>query len=57
MAVDWVLGWLESMCIGGMIPPFCVELVLKDGTLLVWCHKSRIALKLRPRMSRAICNI
>jgi hypothetical protein len=32
MAVDWVLGWLKAMCQGGLIPPFCVELVLKDGT-------------------------
>ena len=32
MAVDWVVGWLEAMCQGGLIPPFCVELVLRDGT-------------------------
>jgi hypothetical protein len=32
MAVDWVFGWLEAMCQGGLIPPFCVELVLRDGT-------------------------
>jgi hypothetical protein len=29
---DWVVGWLKSMCKGQPIPPFCVELVLKDGT-------------------------
>jgi hypothetical protein len=32
MAADWVLGWLEAMCQGGLIPPFCVELVLRDST-------------------------
>ena len=32
MAVDWVLGWLEAMCQGGVIPPFCVDLVLRDGS-------------------------
>ena len=32
MAVDWVLGWLEAMCQGGLVPPFCVELVLRNGT-------------------------
>ncbi|HEY4902908.1 MAG TPA: hypothetical protein VIH89_05490 [Candidatus Sulfotelmatobacter sp.] len=32
MASDWVLGWLKNMCVGEIIPPFCVELVLKDGT-------------------------
>jgi hypothetical protein len=31
MAVDWVLGWLKAMCMGGLIPPFCVEIVLRDG--------------------------
>jgi hypothetical protein len=29
---DWVLGWLKAMCKGELIPPFCVELVLKDGS-------------------------
>src|SRR5579883_568133 len=28
---DWVLGWLKTMCKGEPIPPFWVELVLKDG--------------------------
>lgn len=32
IAIDWVLGWLKAMCKGEIIPPFCVELVLKDGT-------------------------
>ena len=31
MAVDWVLDWLELMCEGEVVPPFCVELVLQDG--------------------------
>jgi hypothetical protein len=29
---DCVLAWLKAMCQGELIPPFCVELVLKDGT-------------------------
>lgn len=32
MAVDWVVGWLRAMCQGEIIPPFCVELVLRDDT-------------------------
>lgn len=32
IAIDWVLGWMKAMCKGGIIPPFCVEIVLKDGT-------------------------
>ncbi len=32
MAIDWVLGWLKAMCQGELIPPFCVELVLRDAT-------------------------
>jgi hypothetical protein len=32
LGTDWVLDWLKTMCKGGLIPPFCVELVLKDGT-------------------------
>ena len=32
MAIDWVLGWLKTMCKGEPIPPLCVELVLKDRT-------------------------
>ncbi len=31
MAVDWVIGWLRAMCQGELIPPFCVELVLRDN--------------------------
>lgn len=31
VGVDWVLGWLGSMCRGEIIPPFCVEIVLTDG--------------------------
>jgi hypothetical protein len=31
IGIDQVLGWLKVMCGGGMIPPFCVEVVLKDG--------------------------
>lgn len=31
IGTDWVLGWLKAMCKGEPIPPFCVELVLKDG--------------------------
>jgi hypothetical protein len=29
---DRVLSWLKAMCKGEPIPPFCVELVVKDGT-------------------------
>lgn len=29
--IDWVLDWLKLMCKGELIPPFCVEVVLKDG--------------------------
>jgi hypothetical protein len=32
ISMDWVLGWMKAMCKGEIIPPFCVELVLKDGT-------------------------
>jgi hypothetical protein len=32
MALDWVVGWLKLMCKGGLIPPFCVEIVLRDST-------------------------
>ena len=32
ISTDWVLGWLKAMCQGEIIPPFCVEIVLKDGT-------------------------
>jgi hypothetical protein len=32
MAADWVVGWLRAMCQGELIPPFCVELVLRDNT-------------------------
>ena len=31
IGIDQVLGWLKVMCRGGIIPPFCVEVVLKDG--------------------------
>lgn len=31
-AIDWVVGWLKAMCKGELIPPLCVELVLKDHT-------------------------
>ena len=31
IAMDWVLGWMKAMGKGGIIPPFCVELALKDG--------------------------
>jgi hypothetical protein len=30
--IDWVLGWLRTMCNGEIIPPLCVEIVLKDST-------------------------
>jgi hypothetical protein len=30
--IDWVVSWLKTMCKREPIPPFCVELVLKDGT-------------------------
>jgi hypothetical protein len=30
--IDWVLGWLRTMCKGEIIPPLCVEIVLKDST-------------------------
>lgn len=30
IGLDWVLDWLKAMCKGEVIPPFCVELVLKD---------------------------
>jgi hypothetical protein len=29
--IDWVLGWLQTMCKGEIIPPLCVEIVLRDG--------------------------
>ncbi len=29
---DWVLGWLRMIGRGEIIPPFCVELVLKDNS-------------------------
>ena len=32
VGTDWVLGWLKTMCRGELIPPFCVEIVLKDDT-------------------------
>jgi hypothetical protein len=32
VGTDWVLGWLKLMCQGELIPPFCVEIVLRDGT-------------------------
>ena len=32
MAIDWILGWLKKMCAEGVIPPFCVEIMLKDGS-------------------------
>jgi hypothetical protein len=47
MALDWVLDWLKLMCQGGVIPPFCVELVLRDGTryylhsIVAWEEESR----------------
>ena len=31
VGLDWVLDWLKAMCQGELIPPFCVEIVLKDG--------------------------
>lgn len=32
IGIDQVLGWLKVMCRGGgIIPPFCVEVVLRDG--------------------------
>jgi hypothetical protein len=32
IGIDQVLGWLKVICRGGgIIPPFCVEVVLKDG--------------------------
>ena len=31
VGLDQVLGWLKAMCRGGLIPPFCVEIVLRDG--------------------------
>lgn len=31
-ALDWVHDWLRLMCKAEVIPPLCVELVLKDGT-------------------------
>jgi hypothetical protein len=31
IGTDWVLGWLKLMCRGEMIPPFCVEVALRDG--------------------------
>jgi hypothetical protein len=31
VATDLVLDWLKLMCQGELIPPFCVDLVLKDG--------------------------
>ena len=31
IGIDQVLGWLKVMCRGEIIPPFCVEVVLKDG--------------------------
>jgi len=34
MEIDWVLGWLEALGTDGQIPPFCVELVLRDGRQL-----------------------
>jgi hypothetical protein len=32
IATDWVLDWLKHMCKGEPIPPFCVEVVLRDST-------------------------
>lgn len=31
IGLDWVLDWLKLMCQGELIPPFCVDIVLKDG--------------------------
>lgn len=31
IGIDQVLGWLKAMCRGEIIPPFCVEVVLRDG--------------------------
>jgi hypothetical protein len=31
IGMDWVLPWLKLMCKGEMIPPFCVEVVMRDG--------------------------
>jgi hypothetical protein len=31
IGIDYVLGWLKVMCRSGIIPPFCVEAVLRDG--------------------------
>jgi hypothetical protein len=31
IGMDWVLPWLKLMSGGGMLPPFCVEVVLRDG--------------------------
>lgn len=28
---DWVLDWLKLMCKGEPVPPFCVEVVLRDS--------------------------
>ena len=50
MAVDWVLGWLEVMCDGGVIPPFCVELVLRDGS-----HHSLHSVVAFERDTRTLC--
>jgi hypothetical protein len=32
ITTDWVLDWLKLMCEGELIPPFCVEVVLRDAT-------------------------
>lgn len=31
IGMDWVLPWLKLMCEGEMIPPFCVEVIMRDG--------------------------
>jgi hypothetical protein len=43
MAVDWIIGWLGAMCQGELIPPFCVELVLRDNTTASYYLHSIVA--------------
>lgn len=50
MAVDSVFGWLEAISGGGIIPPFSVELVLRNGT-----HHSLHSVISFDRETRTMC--